>query len=78
MKKSLQTATLKSLSLPISLASLKKMIFGSKSERFVLASLPEQLTMGFEPDAIFPDPRILQVSYVRKDPVKATVHREEF
>jgi transposase len=63
------------LKLTHELAQLKKMIFGSKSERFVPASLPEQLTMGFEPDAIFPDQKIQQVSYVRKEPAKPAVHQ---
>jgi transposase len=49
------------------LNELKRMIFGTRHERFAPASSPEQLTLGLNTDSIQPPARITQtIQYTRK------------
>lgn len=56
------------------LEKLKRMIFGSKSERFVGMQDPSQLALGFElASQPRPEPSVETVSYERKKPVEKPV-----
>ena len=69
-QESLQAKDLENLQLRHELAQLKKMIFGSKSERFVPSIPPEQMSMFTQPPAVQESAQ-QQVSYTRKVPLPA-------
>lgn len=49
------------------LEQLKKFVFGSKHERFVPATAPEQLSLGLQPEESIPAPAVIQqITYNRK------------
>jgi transposase len=62
----IQAKDLQILKLTHELIQLKKMVFGSRSERFVPAASPDQLSMGFEVAQLPSLPLEQQVSYTRK------------
>lgn len=65
-KKELDAKELENLRLKHELDQLKRMIFGSKSERFVPNISPEQLSIGFEATTLPPAFIEQPVSYTRK------------
>jgi len=54
------------------LTQLKKMVFGAKSERFLPALPPEQLTLGFAPETV--PAATASISYTRKAPAQKVKH----
>lgn len=58
--------TTDNLQLKHELSQLKKMVFGARSERFVPALSPQQLTLGFEVPPLAPPAPTQDIAYTRK------------
>ena len=66
-QKNFQRSEFKILQLQTELAQLKRMIFGSKSERFVPAVSPEQTSLALETETVEAKPPVTEtITYTRK------------
>jgi len=66
-EKTISETQFKILKLETELAQLKRMIFGSRSERFVPAVPPEQTSLGLETETIEAEPPVTEtITYTRK------------